>query len=163
MKNFYIYLCGLFIVLSNIFGCKSVTGASDVQTSGSGVTFMQCAEKKITASKGMRLNVLKYADGSFATNLIEGTTVSGTKFNTKKTDGSTNEQPGTYEGTRARRFTLTLVVKKSKAKNKYIEGYAADLEVNYPDLRRASGEDSYKSTDEDQFVCGEKINDFNDS
>jgi hypothetical protein len=121
---------------------------------------MQCAVGKISAQKGFRINLTENSAGDLALNLLEGTTVSGSKYAAKKSSGANSEIPGTYEGVRKDRFHLKLVVSKTKAANKYIDGYTATIEVNFEDLRRASGQNTYRSAKSDNFVCGKKIADF---
>jgi hypothetical protein len=118
-------------------------------------TILKCAVKNVR-NEGARVNLLQSAGGNLRANLLFGATVSGTMYNVVEV------KPGVYQGTikGKEEFKLELTVSEVAAENRYIRGFKSSLSVEYPDLRKRSGRDSFTSTAGDEFVCGRQIRGF---
>lgn len=118
-------------------------------------TLFKCAVDRVTANKGVRLNVIRNAAGGLRANLIFGTTVSGIMYSLKEI------APGRYRGTKDKEtFWLLLRVSGSEMQNRSIKGFSSDLSVVYPDLNKKTGKAFYETRPTDDFVCGRQIATF---
>lgn len=57
---------------------------------------------------------------------------------------------------------MELRISRVPAQNKYIVGYAAQLDVVYVDMRNASGEGSVSTTPSQRLVCGKQVRPYNE-
>jgi len=136
------------------------TLALSVSTQAASDTVMQCAEGRVTALKGVRVNILEGRE-DLRGNLIFGTTVSGTMFNLREVRGNSRGFSAYHGSIRNKeKATFFLRLTGDQAENRYIRGQLAELVVIYPDLNKASGYSEYKTTDKSQFVCGKQIAPF---
>jgi hypothetical protein len=109
---------------------------------------LQCAGN-LVGSDGVRVNLIRSAKSGLRANLIFGTTVSGQMYRVQPTaEGFKGDRQG---------LPMELRVSSSRARNKYIDGRKASLEVTFVDLRNPSGQGRHSTKLSDQFVCGKQI------
>lgn len=121
-------------------------------------TVLKCAVNNVTAQQGTRVNIIKNAKGEVKANLLFGTSVSGKMYSV--TEIAPGIFQGAIKGKANQKFQLKLFVSGAAAENNSIRGGKSQLEVYYPTKQAASGIGYFKSSEKDNFVCGEKIRRF---
>lgn len=121
-------------------------------------TLLKCAVNNVSAQQGARINIIKNAKGEVKANLLFGTTVSGKMYSVSEI------APGIFQGAIKgkvnQKFWIKLFVSGAAAENNSIRGGKSQLEVYYPTTQNASGIGYFKSSEKDNFVCGEKVRRF---
>jgi hypothetical protein len=116
-------------------------------------TIFQCAVNNVKQG-GVRVNVIQSPKYGYRANLIFGTTVSGQMYRIQPTkEGFKGDSHG---------LPMELRISRVPTQNKYIVGYAAQLDVVYVDMRNASGEGSVSTTPSQRFVCGKQVRPYNE-
>lgn len=121
-------------------------------------TLLKCAVNDVAGYKGARVNVIKNAKGEVRANLIFGTTNSGQMYSVSEIAPGIFQ--GAIKGKGKQKFWIKLFVSGAAAENNSIRGGKSQLEVYYPTTQAASGVGYFKSSEKDNFVCGEKIRRF---
>lgn len=121
-------------------------------------TVLQCAVNDVAGYKGARVNVIKNAKGEVRANLIFGTTKSGQMYSVSEIAPGIFQ--GSIKGKANQKFQIKLFVSGAAAENNAIRGGKSQLEVYYPTTQVSSGVGYFKSSEKDNFVCGEKVRRF---
>lgn len=141
-----------FISLITVF--VAMTFAAQAQAA----TVLQCAVNNVAADRGARVNIIKNAKGEVRANLIFGTTVSGKMYSVSEIAPGIFQ--GAIKGKANQKYWIKLFVSGAAAENKSIRGGKSQLEVYYPTKLNSSGIGYFKSSEKDNFVCGEKFRRF---
>ncbi|MNT33204.1 hypothetical protein D3C72_1691180 [compost metagenome] len=104
------------------------------------------------------MNIIKNAKGEVKANLLFGTTVSGKMYSVSEIAPGIFQ--GAIKGKANQKFQIKLFVSGAAAENNAIRGGKSQLEVYYPTTQAASGIGYFKSSERDNFVCGEKVRRF---
>lgn len=120
-------------------------------------TLLKCAVNNV-GTQGARVNVIRNAKGEVRANLLFGTTVSGQMYSVSEIAPGIFQ--GTIKGKGKQKFWIKLFVSGAAAENNSIRGGKSQLEVYYPTVQAASGVGYFKSSEKDNFVCGEKVRRF---
>jgi hypothetical protein len=118
-------------------------------------TLLKCAGNTVAGPQAAHVNVIKSAKGEAKANVIFGKTGSGTMYSVSEI------APGIFQGAvkakGKQKFWIKLFVSGASAENSSIRGGRSQLEVYYPTKQVASGVGYFKSSERDNFVCGEKV------
>jgi hypothetical protein len=119
---------------------------------------LKCAVTNVTAQQGTRVNVIKNAKGEVKANLLFGKSVSGKMYAVSEIAPGIFQ--GSIKGKANQKFWIKLFVSGAAAENNSIRGGKSQLEVYYPTTQASSGIGYFKSSEKDNFVCGEKVRKF---